>query len=214
MRTNNGADKYGRNDFIRKDLDNGIQGLQAGDIGFTDSVNGSFFDMLVGGTIKAVSADRQGKDATAIVSHVFIYFGSGKHEIVEAIADGIKRTKIDLYLRDRSQFLVYRNKNLTVEQLTKIKDYVYGRVDKVKYGYTDLLKFVFPFLPSNPTTDFCSEIATTAYNKAGIKASLRKPDETSPDDMVDFFNTRAGQREGWYCADSFNITRPRPTKYP
>ena len=214
MKTKNGDDKYGRDDFIRKDLDYGIKGLQAGDIGLTDSIGGSFLDCLLRGAIKVLSADRQGTDGKAVVHHVFIYFGSGKHEIVEAQPTGIKRDKIETYLTDKSQFVIYRNTKLTVEQLKKIKDYVYGRVDKIKYGYTDLLKFVFPFIPSNKDTDFCSELGVNAYNKIGIKTSARPADETSPDDMYDFFNSRAGQRVGWICADSFNIKRPRPTKYP
>jgi len=208
-------DPIGEKDFIRKDLDNGIQGLQAGDIGLTDSVGAGFLDGILARGIKSVSRKRLGGSTRVLVHHAFMYFGSGKNEIVEAQSGGVKTAKIQSYMNKNSQFLIYRNKNLTVEQLAVLKDYMYGRVAKgIKYGYMDIVRFVLPFLPDNESTDFCSEVCVAGYGKIKIKTSRRKAKDSTPADMRHFFDSRAGQRAGWYCADSYNIAKPRPIKYP
>ena len=182
-------------DYIKKDFTHGVQGLMPGDVGLVDTVGGNWFENFFGWGIKLITASK--------VCHAFLYFGSGKHEIIEAQAGGVKKAKLEANLNKRTQILVYRNKNLNIQKLALLKAYAYGSVGK-SYDFAGLVSFVTD-TGDTKEANFCSELVVESYNCAGLKSSDKPSGKTSPGDLRKFFNSPEGKNLGWFLWDSYNI---------
>lgn len=186
--------------FKRKDLTHGIQGIMPCSI---ISVRNRKAE--VGKVIRKVQ-QAQGQDGWP--SHTAVYFGSGRHETVEALEKGMVKGRIEMYMTPDYQFKVFTKKNLTVEQLTKIKAAAYAMVDGNKgYDYFGLLSFIPGlnkiFRPSR-SKYWCSEGCVTMFAAAEVRVSRMDAERSDPDDVENFLESPSGQAEGWVLADTFN----------
>jgi uncharacterized protein YycO len=146
-------------------------------------------------------------------SHALIYFGSGKHETVEAEAKGVCIDTLDSRLNKKNSIEFYHNKNLTGEQLGEIKVYAYARVG-AGYDYQGIGKFferiAFSWFgiarktSDDPNRFFCSELAVNAYNVANLRISDKIASESSPNDLKAYFDSETGFSNGWRLWDKWN----------
>lgn len=120
------------------------------------------------------------------VSHASIYFGSGRHMLIEALDNGIVERPIDAYLNNDAMLRVFRFKRLTVDSMEVVKAYMRGCVGK-PYDWGNVLAFLWGGQTNSQGKLFCSELAVRAYAEAGITISKKVADKTSPDDLLDFF---------------------------
>lgn len=146
-------------------------------------------------------------------NHTLLYFGSGRHETVEAEAKGVCIDTLNNRLNNKNKFKLYANRNLTVDQLQVIKSYAYSRVGK-PYDYEGIAQFlgriVLKFMGihtnfnNNKNADFCSEMATNSYGCACMKISNKRSDETAPADNEMYFESADGISAGWYLVYKWN----------
>ena len=146
-------------------------------------------------------------------NHALIYFGSGRHETIEAEAKGVCIDTLDSRLNKKNRVKLFYNENLTVEQLQLIKLYAYSRVG-TKYDYSGIRKFFGRIAGSwfglrlrtkdDANQDFCSELAVTAFSCAQIKTSAKEAAESSPGDLEAYFTGPEGIAQGWKLWDTWN----------
>ena len=115
-------------------------------------------------------------------NHTAIYFGSGKHEIVEAGKE-VMISKLDRYFDKRHKVMISYYKDMTVQQLEVLKAYCYGSVGK-PYDWPGILAFLFKKVKDDPGKNFCCELAAEGYQRINIPISnCDDPSECMPCDV-------------------------------
>jgi len=185
--------------YVKKDLRHGLTGLMPGDVILVRTVKDNPFMALIGFLIRKISNSWE--------NHAALYMGSGRHEVIEALIQGVKKTKFENFMNDKTQLKIFRNKNLTIIKLSLLKAYAYGAVGRA-YAVGDLKDFVFDDGKNDTEKSFCSELVVEAYNCAGIKSSAKFPRKTSPGDLYKFFKSKAGKTKGWILHDTRNVIEP------
>ena len=184
--------------YIKKDLDYGIKGLMPADVILVRSVKQNFFMALLGFLIRKITKSWS--------THAVLYFGSGKHETIEALFPKVKKTRFESLMNPKTQLRIYRNTKLTVSQLALLKTYAYGCVGR-DYSIADLFGFVKKKddKKHEKNKNFCSELVVESYNCANIKTSKKPAHKTAPGDLRKYFESKAGKRRGWSFHDSRNV---------
>jgi len=182
--------------YIKKDLDHGIKGLMPGDVILIRTVKDNPFMALIGWLIRKIS--------NSWSNHSALYMGSGKHEMIEALINGVKKTKFEKYMNEKTQLRIYRNTTLTVMQLGLLKAAAYGRVGR-RYSLSDLKDFIIDDGKNDTEQNFCSELIVESYNCTGIKSSAKPSTKSAPGDLRKFFESKKGKKIGWISWDTRNV---------
>ncbi len=183
--------------YIKKDLEHGMRGLMPGDVILVNSVKQNFFMALLGFLIRKITKSKS--------THAVLYFGSGKHETIEALFPKVKKTRFESLMKDNMQLWIFRNTKLTVANLALLKTYAYGAVGR-DYSIADLFGFLKKDNKKNEKDkNFCSELIVEAYNCAGIKTSKKLSWKTAPGDLRKFFESKEGKTKGWIQWDVRNV---------
>lgn len=132
----------------------------------------------------------------ARVNHAGLYFGSGKHETIEAQPQGVKIMTLDTRINTYDMLWVYRYKKLTVDQLQGIKGYAYGSVGK-RYDFIAVAEFVLGGDTDDKSTNFCSENVVLANKYESIETSMKEPNKTAPGDLQRWFESHPAEWELW-----------------
>jgi hypothetical protein len=115
-------------------------------------------------------------------SHTAIYFGSGKHEIVEA-GRKVMVNKLDAYFNNKYKVSISYYKTLQVQQLEVLKAYCYGTVGRA-YDWPGILSFIFKKVKDDPWKNFCDELIGEAFQRIDIPVSnCEDPSQAMPGDV-------------------------------
>lgn len=115
-------------------------------------------------------------------NHTAVYFGSGRHEIVEA-GKKVITNKLEVYFDSRHKVMISFYKDLKVQQLEVLKAYCYGSVGK-PYDWPGILAFLFKKVKDDPTKNFCDELVGEGYQRIDIKTSnCEDPSQAMPGDV-------------------------------
>ena len=141
----------------------------------------------------------------ARVCHAGMYFGSGRHEVIEADPEGVARNTLDARLKSKSEMIwAYAYKPMTVIQLQIIKAYCNGRIG-VKYDYVTLLDFVLGGDHSSESRVICSELVVLAFKEISVQICPNKyPGKVSPGDLQNWFTTHPAE---WELFDTQNVKK-------
>ena len=140
--------------------------------------------------------------------HAGTYFGSGRHEIVEATATGIRANSLNDRFKDPDVMIwVYVYKPMTVQQLQVIKAYNYGAIGK-PYDYIGILDFVLGGSNKSQATAFCSKQTVLGFLQPtpSIMTSNKAPERTAPGDIQRFMEIRLQDHNpAWELWDIQNV---------
>ena len=157
-----------------------LRSLPPGTIILTRALKPDFFQ----GAIQAVTRSAW--------QHVLIYFGQSngkkgiRHEIVEAISQGVKISSLDKYLTEDTQMEAWA-RPLTSQELEQIKTRAYSQVGK-PYDYAEFISFVLPFIPDPDDLMICSSLCYYAYEPVELlQLKAKKSKQISPRDLRDYF---------------------------
>ena len=100
-------------------------------------------------------------------NHVCHYWGSGRHEIVNAAGLQVHKSKLDIYLNGRHKVEIWYKSDITVTQLQGIKKHSYSTVKKL-FDWPGILSFIFPFIKELPNADFCVENVRDSQTNGGV----------------------------------------------
>ena len=78
------------------------------------------------------------------VNHVYIYWGSGVHETVDAGPLGVRKHSLLEKINSGAGLRMFHNNNITVQNMQLAKMYSYGTVGR-NYGYPDFISFAISF---------------------------------------------------------------------
>jgi len=182
--------------FKKKNLTHGVKGIMPGDVLLIRTIKDNPFMALIGWLIRKITR--------GWTTHAAIYLGGGGNYIVEALLDGVKKTKLKKYLNNKTQFLVYRNRRLNTFKLTILKDFLYSAIGK-PYDLDGIKDFIFDDRKNDANKFFCSELEVIGYQLIGIKSSNKPARKSSPADLRRFYDSPKGKKEGWILWDTFNI---------
>lgn len=130
---------------------------------------------------------------------------SGMIHTIEAEAQGITADTLKRALNPNSQLIIFIKKDLTAMQTAALVGFLNGKVGE-PYGADELANFVLDTNFNDKATDFCSELAVSAYNSIGIKTSNKEPQKSAPGDLMQYFLSEEGKQAGWMLWDTYNIT--------
>lgn len=165
------------------------------------SVRGN--DSALGTAIRISEKDREGGDDWP--NHSALYMGSGCHEVLEATAKGFQKTKIEDSMDNRTQIKLFVKTNMTVAEMTAVKDKAYSMVGKTGYDFLGLLSFWIPaIVKPSKTRGWCSEDEAHAFLGGNIKISNKPPEQTAPADIETYLTSVDGVAAGWVLWDSYN----------
>ena len=144
------------------------------------------------------------------VNHVFIYWGNGNWETVDATPRGVVKGNLLVKIMNGSGLRLFSNSGITMENIKLAKIYSYGTVGR-PYGYpdfasfvTDLLREIFPAanIPNiKPSIymDHCAENATTTMDvmltgNTGVQDGIFIPSITDrskvhPQDVLNYLES-------------------------
>ena len=131
-------------------------------------------------------------------SHVGFYLGSGENLVIDANAKGVTKNHLDKLLEDNHKLKVYRNKNLTVEQLQLLKDWCYSKLGK-KYDWRAFANFIFNYIGEEKDAYICTEFVLNGLKDVELPydKSWKKLSNVHPIEFVNFFESNYGEKEGW-----------------
>lgn len=138
-------------------------------------------------------------------NHTAIYFGSGKHEIVEAGKEVIT-SSLDRYFDSRHKIAISFYKDLKVQQLEVLKAYCYGSVGK-EYDIPGIIAFLFKQVKDDPGKNFCSELIAESYQRVEILVSNNNdPSDTMPGDVYMYCTNHQQKWETFqiWCGEKWN----------
>jgi len=162
------------NDFSNKDNFyqeyNFKNGIQSCDIGFVRYYGNNPLLLFIRNKICKIT--------NGIFNHSFIVGKSS--DIIEAEFTGVKINKFIKYVQEKSGVLIFRYNNLPRNLKKSILSFAYSQVGK-KYGYMELLSFIFKTKISDDTTYYCSELVNECYKKSNITISSKPI--VSPNDL-------------------------------
>ena len=116
-------------------------------------------------------------------NHTAVYFGAGKHSIIEANAS-VQIQSLERYMDKRHTVYATWFKPMSVNQLSIVKAYCYGSVGK-PYDIPGILAFIFKQVHDNPAANFCTEMVVEAYQSANILMDIRERVEKQTRDLVE-----------------------------
>lgn len=140
--------------------------------------------------------------------HVQIYIGKGKNLCFSAEASGCKLVSIYGRLVEDATVVIVNKIGMTQEEFACIKSYCYGAKGK-PYNFGGIANFGLKALSWIPGIEklfrnkigpwdwalFCSELAVESYQCIDEKTSDKKPNETTPADMIQFMGERSYKLE-------------------
>ena len=137
-------------------------------------------------------------------NHSAIFFGSGRHEIVEDTSKGITKNTLEGIMKPDYAFKIWVYRHMSVEQLQKMKDFIYPKIG-TKYGWFNIARFMLMDklgmkIPSigNPV---CSMITAMTYAAANITCSNTTPDFTQPENIGEYVS----KSPDWYLFDTYHV---------
>ena len=160
-------------------------------------------DSLIGAAIRESEKIREGGDDWP--NHTALYMGSGRHEVLESLSKGFCKTTIEDSMNNKTQFKLFVKTNMTVSEMTAVKNTAYGLVGQ-KYDFLGLLSFWVPkiFKP-NPKLAWCSEEGIKSFLGGNIKTSNKPANESSPADIETYLTSPEGVAAGWVLFDSYRV---------
>jgi hypothetical protein len=184
--------------FVRKDLTKGVSAIPPAAV------------ILVRNRTSKISwlirKTEEEKGGDAWPNHAAGYFGSGKHEIIEAMSEGVVTNPLESYMTMDYQFKVYAKMNLTISELSVIKNAAYTMVQKkVKYDFLGLLSFWFSKIKPSKTRVWCDEAVIEWFYAAQIKLSNKLPEKSTPDDVEEYLESNEAMENGWVLFDGYNV---------
>jgi len=157
------------NYFLKGNFKNGVRSC---DIGLTRYYGNNPLSEFVKNKIQSVTG--------GIFNHAF--FVGKEADIIEAEANGIKKNKLEKYVKNEDGVLIFRLKHLPDNLKSMMLSFAYAQIGK-KYDYKGLLSFVLPFLRQEENSYYCSEFVWDIYNIIGIKICEKKDGRVSPADL-------------------------------
>lgn len=143
-------------------------------------------------------------------NHSALYWGSGRHEIIEANGGKVRIRTVDQFLKPYNRVYFFHNINTTVENLAKAKAEAYGRVFVRKgldikgrlYDWKEFLRFINPKIKDDPNADICSRLVWDIEKiKQDPIVDEDKYGRISPARIIDYLMER---QDGWACSVIWN----------
>lgn len=107
-------------------------------------------------------------------NHVAPYFGSGKHEIIQASGLRVHKDRLNIYLNKKFKVRVYKFPMLLIKQLAQMKSYAYSRIGR-PYDWAGIASFLFPCIQSLSGADYCTELSRDSLIVARLLLSDCSP---------------------------------------
>lgn len=133
--------------------------------------------------------------------------GSDKYGIIEAQGLGVRYADIHQHLNDNAGLAVFYNKNVTQDQVVKMRRWCYWQIGK-PYDFNAFLYFLIGCLKEKKDAYICSELAVLACDELGVECLPgRERAKVHPTELYRYLDSGKGFNAGWRLCYEWNFKK-------